>query len=215
MRSPKNFFLSFSLFVSFLAFLCCLSTTRSWDINLFSLTVAILSVLVTALIGFQILNYFSIVDRLKSLEEKQQDSERKMKEMEESLSKGFEKEHLFAQASTIASSVTEEHLDLMKEQCEDINSFAKVYLGFANAVHLFMKSGYTENIMHHLTNMRKALIMSEEIIAKTHPVLPDAFNQLCNEKYAESVEFFSVLTPQQIDYLHQVRELRKKIFLDK
>lgn len=169
--------------------------------------VGILAILVTALVGFQIFNYFAVVSRLESAEKVLGKFKSDLKESRAEILRN----HYYCDATIEYVSTNAHHHELYRNENEDLQEYIHVYLLYCKCIRLFLLAENDNKILICIKNMDGALSAIIDISQIKRLPIPPGFDQKCDDFYSQIVPNINILEARQIELLHRLRARRVSI----
>lgn len=179
------------------------------DFDYQGLLVGVLSLLVTAILGWQIYNVLTTESRIKRLSMLYQDISEKSKELEENTA--CSKSYIEALASYVENAIYHK-IDKINNTVT-IGSLCNDYIRCIETFGMFLKSKNTKYPALCLINADLVLTELSSIINKGNKI-PKDFNEICDKAYNDAMNDISVLDAGDIDFFHAIRARRKNLSTD-
>ena len=180
------------------------SQPLSWDYQ--GAIIGVLSLLVTALLGWQIFSVITVEKRIKRLSKLYSNISSKSDDIERKIH--LNEIYLHAQINLLEN--TQYFSRDIKNDSATIEDFSNTYLRYLECLLMLLQAENTVYPAFCLVNGDKALSRISKLI-KSGQTLDPNFNELCDGLYTQIAEHLFILTPEHIDLLHLVRARRKSL----
>lgn len=177
-----------------------------YDFDYLGILVGVLSLLVTAVLGWQIFSVITVENRLKKLSGLYEDISTKSAEITDKLNRT---EH-YVNGLVSEIEATLYFKDELQDKDSTVITFADTYIRYMECFESFLKAGNTKYPALCLLNADKALTEISERV-KAGEKISARFNEICDRLYNEIIPVIGVLGAGDIDFFHSVRARRQSL----